>query len=945
MPSLVVERGQERGLTYGLDPSIPAVCGREPTNAIVISDPAASRRHFQIHFRSGRWYVEDLGSRNGTFLNEEPLEGEAPLEYSARVQVGETVFSFLEEDESAKGAAGTGLNGKTIGGYLILERVGRGGMGTVYKARQISLNRLVALKILASRLAKDPSFIARFVAEARAAAQLNHPNVVQVLDSGESGGLHFFSMEFIDHGSVQDELAKREDSRYPWTEALPLVMDAAEGLVFAERRGIIHRDIKPDNLMLSADGQAKIADLGLATRTTDEGDGKIFGTPHFVSPEQAQGKTVTHAADIYSLGATFYRMVAGRTPFSGKTVKEILRKQISEPPTPIAEIVPDFPEDLADILEKMMAKRVEDRYQSATALLEDLRAFELAHKIELAGGRKANKPLLIAMGTLVVGLLAVVGYFVMKPPPPEKDPTIIRVPSTPTIIQQTGPTLTVARLLKEIDLQMQVAKGMVLAQETPLGAIALDHKEAWGRVADAYDALKDKWDEAVRNNTELADLGERPTYDKSETVVKALERATEIRTELDRLEQQAAQRAAAAATWWTTAKTELDGLVTAKSYSEALARAKALADSNEGKTHLPALPAARAYLKDVPARVDAAVRDDWETLLAKTETALSSGNPAAALQAARNWIDGVRASFGDDPALAELLDTADDWLDTHREELSTQLEQHLRADLALYVQAYRSVRHIGPDPNDTADANLVFNYRFADAAAAIEARAGNARTYVYQDLFARKIAGLRQTQKDFEAFVASLPSLFKATDNIEGIPAAQKGSKATLNPTKAPSVDGISLRISVRGGGFGVKEVGWSELSPAEIGDAFVLPRLTGFDAATVLGLARVFVELGELPVAEACLNQAVKSGATFADGEEARLRAELLAMQHYGEIVHGTDATPKQRIELCNRFRSQHFATDFFVLQDGASPLETKSLVPEARRLEFLEHFGTRPQ
>src|SRR5262245_8550403 len=250
-------------------------------------------------------------------------------------------------------------------------------MGTVFKAKQISLNRVIALKVLASKFAKDPKFVEKFVSEARAAGQLNHPNVVQVFDVGQLGGLHFFSMELMEGGCVQDLLSAAPEGRLTWQEAMPLIIDSVRGLVFAEKRGIIHRDIKPDNLMLTSEQKVKIGDLGLATSAEGEKEKGIFGTPHFIAPEQAQGKELTHAADLYALGGTFYRMVTGKTPFSGSTVKEILRAQINDPHQPIPELVPDFPPELAAIVDRLMAKKIENRYQSATKLLEDLESFQL----------------------------------------------------------------------------------------------------------------------------------------------------------------------------------------------------------------------------------------------------------------------------------------------------------------------------------------------------------------------------------------------------------------------------------------------------------------------------------------------------------------------------------------------------------------------------------------
>ena len=382
--------------------------------------------------------VSDLVSKNASFVNADKLEREREIGNGDRIQVGETVFSFIDEERTDKSAT-SGLNGKEIGGYRILERIGRGGMGTVFKARQISLNRIVALKLLSSKLAVNPTFVEKFVSEARAAGQLNHPNVVQVFDVGQSGGLYYFSMEFMEGGCVQDLLTAREDGRLHWTEALPMVLDASRGLVFAEKRGIIHRDIKPDNLMLTSEQRVKIGDLGLAKRADEEatGDKSIFGTPHFIAPEQAQGKDVTHAADLYALGASFYRMVTGRTPFSGATVKEILRKQITEEPEPIATVVPDFPPDLATIISKLMAKKVEERYQSATKLVEDLEAFQLAHEMELAGAKKANKPLMFGLAGVAVVLIGVVAVLASRDPEiRDREIRVPAPPSEPTVIEK-----------------------------------------------------------------------------------------------------------------------------------------------------------------------------------------------------------------------------------------------------------------------------------------------------------------------------------------------------------------------------------------------------------------------------------------------------------------------------------------------------------------------------
>src|SRR5688572_10425450 len=298
MPVLLVERGNDKGLTLKIEPAKTYVVGRENDKAAFqLNDPMASRAHFQISSLNGTFRIRDMKSRNGTKLNDEklPPEGDAEVKIGDKIQVGETIFSFLS-DEKEESAAG-GLIGKTIGGYKLLQRVGRGGMGTVYKAEQMSLNRVVALKVLSAKLLSDPLFVEKFVAEAKAAGGLTHPNIVQVIDVGSDRGIYYFSMEFLDNGSVGDVATK--EGKVPWARALEMMTDAARGLIFAEKRGIVHRDIKPDNLMLTSEGAVKIGDLGLAKKAEDLGGegGQIFGTPHFIAPEQAQGKPVDNRAD------------------------------------------------------------------------------------------------------------------------------------------------------------------------------------------------------------------------------------------------------------------------------------------------------------------------------------------------------------------------------------------------------------------------------------------------------------------------------------------------------------------------------------------------------------------------------------------------------------------------------------------------------------------------
>jgi len=280
-------------------------------------------------------------------------------------------------------------------GYRIEREIGRGGMGSVYLARQLSLGRPVALKIMSKEWAADPVFVARFTREAYAAAQLSHPNIVRIFDIGESDGTHFFSMEHVPGESLA-ELVKRRGKLDPET-AVGYVLQAARGLKHAHDRGMIHRDVKPDNLLLDDQGVIKVADLGLvktwkSTPTEVDQRNQVFpprepaatprprtelnlpstgltgarialGTPAYMSPEQCRdAANVDHRADIYSLGCTLYVLLTGRPPFDANTAVELMTKQAYEPIVPPEQIASRVPKEVSAILQRMMAKDPSDRY-------------------------------------------------------------------------------------------------------------------------------------------------------------------------------------------------------------------------------------------------------------------------------------------------------------------------------------------------------------------------------------------------------------------------------------------------------------------------------------------------------------------------------------------------------------------------------------------------------
>lgn len=269
---------------------------------------------------------------------------------------------------------------RVIGGFRIIEELGRGATGVIYRAMQISLDREVALKVLAAKYAHNERVRDRFLKEARTVGRLRHPNIVQGIDVGNDGTTYYMAMEYID-GPTIGGLLKRGGA-LDEKRAVRIVTQVADALAYAHENGIMHRDIKPDNIMLTADGIAKLCDLGLARVTNpDSGDaeatreGTTVGTPHYISPEQARGEaTIDIRADLYSLGATFYHMVTGTPPFPGASAVQVIARHLSEEPEPPRKRNPLVSAGVEQVIFKMMKKSPADRYADPKALLEDLKA-------------------------------------------------------------------------------------------------------------------------------------------------------------------------------------------------------------------------------------------------------------------------------------------------------------------------------------------------------------------------------------------------------------------------------------------------------------------------------------------------------------------------------------------------------------------------------------------
>ncbi len=270
-----------------------------------------------------------------------------------------------------------------IPGYKIIGKVGAGAMAVVYKAKQISLNRTVAIKVLPRRFSENPEYVQRFYKEGQAAGKLNHPNIVQAIDVGEAGGYHFFVMEFVEGKTIADDI--NAGHLFAEQEAIEIIIQVCHALQHAHAHGLVHRDVKPKNIMINTQGVVKLADMGLARETTDieaaqSEEGKAYGTPYYIAPEQIRGKIdIDGRADIYGLGATFYNMVTGRVPFTGDDSAEIMKKHLKEKLIPPDHINTSLSAGVSEVIEIMMAKHREDRYRNVEEVLLDLEALREGH--------------------------------------------------------------------------------------------------------------------------------------------------------------------------------------------------------------------------------------------------------------------------------------------------------------------------------------------------------------------------------------------------------------------------------------------------------------------------------------------------------------------------------------------------------------------------------------
>lgn len=312
------------------------------------------------------------------------------------------------------------LVGTTIGGCRIESKLGQGGMGTVYKAHHLALDIPVAVKVL-KNIADIPNAEERFLREARIAARLRHPNIVAVMNVGCENGTHFIVMEFVEGDSLQARISK--SGIMGVAAALKITLNVLEALNLAHEHNIVHRDIKPENILINHNGTAKLADLGLARINTDltiTQPNTVLGSPHYVAPEQAESPSSADCrSDMYALGCTLYHMLAGKTPFAGSTVVEVVMKHIHKPVPPLPSTPVEIPDQVKAVVHRLMEKKPEDRYQTPFEAIEailhclerpeSVSVTEIRNKVNYQKKNSEVKPVaLIVVGILVLLITGVI---------------------------------------------------------------------------------------------------------------------------------------------------------------------------------------------------------------------------------------------------------------------------------------------------------------------------------------------------------------------------------------------------------------------------------------------------------------------------------------------------------------------------------------------------------
>lgn len=380
MPRLIAESGRIIGQDFPVMQNM--LLGRKRTCDVVVDDVKSSREHTRIFREGGAYYVQDLNSSNGTYLNEVRID-KSPLVFGDKVRIGETVLAFVGDPEQS-------LEGQSVGGFQIIEKLGHRDIGIVYRARQIALDRVVALKVLDADLSQDAQFVNRFIEEARAAGTLRHPNIIHVFDVGKANDQYYICMEYVSGKTLKDTLA---EETLDLADKLRISRECASALAFAHERGIVHKDVTPINIILTEEKVAKIADMGIAKLTDAPITSRDINSLYYISPEEALAKPIGPQADIYSLGLCIYEMLTGELPFKSDNARDIIKEHITTAVPSPRELAPEVPETLAAICLRMTAVSNSARYPSMKEVVEDLEKTRIS-----APKPRARRPVRVARG-------------------------------------------------------------------------------------------------------------------------------------------------------------------------------------------------------------------------------------------------------------------------------------------------------------------------------------------------------------------------------------------------------------------------------------------------------------------------------------------------------------------------------------------------------------------
>jgi len=771
---ITVTQGPDEGKQLSLEAGKTYLIGCGAEDHLVLTDPMVLKGHCSLEATADGAILRNHTASAGTFIGQkkisqarvpgkatfrigdshiqirparapQPTSPTTPKSAAPKTGASSTAPAGAAASSPRRGGPNDPLLGKIVGGYKLEEVVGRGGMGTVYRAVQLSLQREVALKVLARKYARDDNFRNLFINEARAAAQLVHPNIVQVYDAGIEGDVSFFSMEYISQGSVE-EILKR-DKQIPWEEAILMVLEAAHGLQYAEGKQIVHRDIKPDNLMLNADGRIKIADLGLAKQGEGGADQGIIGTPHFIPPEQALGKNVDTRADIYSLGATFFRMITGRTLFTGKTAKEIVLKHIKEPAPAASSVVSDLPGELDGVIAKMLAKDPDARYASAGELVEALETVCAHHGIKGSViKRGVSKKVLVPLFVLLIGAAYAIFSLANKNPEVYVDPALVAK-------QKADQEQRAKAEQAQREAERNLRRGRVVTAYSQLqqkfaenGGIKGVQQHRDGEDKDEYARLEAQYEEFAKRYEAFAKREDVVEFDSElGTVKKANDKAKEIRDTIKEVKETEASKGqqindwvAAAAAIYKKERDALGKFSVAQQFSDAFLMAARLSRTKPGKDDpfevlltqewvSPLNPKikqsahdtkrvtdivtkAREFFaqekNDIPDRAEAA----WKAVEAQVPPAaqIAAAN-VGQLEKSIKLLDPVIETYGNaENKIKDCWDAAQSRRRLIVEELKKRKQQRILTDRAAVRDTLRAQRSLDPDvrPNNVMEADF-----------------------------------------------------------------------------------------------------------------------------------------------------------------------------------------------------------------------------------------------